>query len=238
MKGVVKITRLTKYTSWSTSRIFIGIWKSVFYRSQKLTHWKNTFIYLSFALCYLLYLGQDYMFYYIDWKSLIFTGVIPFIYLIVVNMLIVLAIQKKIPSIRINSTSLRRQRLCNVIFKQDPKLPKIKLPRHSALTLIAISVMFMICNFPRLFLNIAEWNIELVTVIDDNGCEQAPDWFEVLMSLSNFSLTMNSTINCIIYYYFSKKFKRKMGRNIRWVQALVWNLIVTTGGSWWRSHSF
>ena len=75
-----------------------------------------------------LRLDQDYVFYYINWTRLIFTGVIPFIYLIVVNMLIVLAIKKKIPSIRINSTSLRRQRLFNVISKQDPKLPKTKLP--------------------------------------------------------------------------------------------------------------
>ena len=185
-----------------------------------------------------LRLDQDYVFYYINWTRLIFTGVIPFIYLIVVNMLIVLAIKKKIPSIRINSTSLRRQRLCNVISKQDPKLPKTKLPRHSAFTLVAISIMFLICNLPRIFLNIAEWNIELVTMIDDNGCEQAPDWFEVLMSLSNFSLTINSAVNCIIYYYFTKKFKKKINNNIRWVQALVWSLIITTGGSWWSSHTF
>jgi hypothetical protein len=174
-----------------------------------------------------LRLDQDYVFYYINWTRLIFTGVIPFIYLIVMNILIVLAIKKKIPSGRKSKNS------CNFILQQESKLPKVKLPRQSALTLVAINVLFLICNFPRLFLNIAEWNIQLGSVINGDEFKQVPNWFDFLMSLSNFSLTINSAANCLIYFYFSKKFKNELQMNIQWAKAWAWGFIITSSSHVW-----
>jgi hypothetical protein len=118
-------------------------------------------------------------------------------------------------------------------LQQESKLPKVKLPRQSALTLVAINVLFLICNFPRLFLNIAEWNIQLGSVIYADECKQVPNWFDFLMSLSNFSLTINRAANCLIYFYFSKKFIYELQMNIQWAKAWAWGFIITSSSHVW-----
>lgn len=159
-----------------------------------------------------LRLNQDYIFYYTYWTQLIFTGVIPLVYLTVMNSLIFLAIRKKIPKY----SSLRRK--ITVLFSSqislnrtssvEEEIHKTKFSRSVSITLVAINVIFCICHFPRLLLNFIEFNF-----VHDNSfsCARA-NWFEVLMSLSVVCLTINSCANCIIYYLFWKSFKNAISK--------------------------
>lgn len=91
---------------------------------------------------------------------------------------------------------------------------KLKIKRrpassYSTLTLLAIVIMYIVCNIPRLVLNLAEHLLQdqISTNLDICGCEMFPDWFIVLISINHFLLTVNSSANFIIYLSLEKKFK-------------------------------
>ena len=80
---------------------------------------------------------------------------------------------------------------------------------RSAVTLTAIVIMYIICNIPRLVLNLAE---HLLTPPDLSppgcSCSPSPVWFTVLLHLSHFLLTLNSSVNFLIYWSVGNNFKR------------------------------
>ena len=80
---------------------------------------------------------------------------------------------------------------------------------YSVLTLTSIVIMYILCNIPRLILNLAEHFLheELSSKKDSCGCKIEPKWFTNLCSLSHFLLTLNSSANFIIYGVTEKKFK-------------------------------
>ena len=80
---------------------------------------------------------------------------------------------------------------------------------RSAVTLTAIVIMYILCNIPRLVLNLAE---HLLTPTDLSppgcSCSPSPMWFTVLLHLSHFLLTLNSSVNFLIYWSVGNSFKR------------------------------
>ena len=80
---------------------------------------------------------------------------------------------------------------------------------YSAVTLLAIVIMYIVCNIPRLVLNLAEHLLQdqISNNFDVCGCEKFPTWFIILVSINHFLLTVNSSANFIIYSSLEKKFK-------------------------------
>ena len=83
---------------------------------------------------------------------------------------------------------------------------------YSALTLTSIVIMYIICNIPRLFLNLAEHLIqeEKQDNMDRCGCKKEPKWFTILCGISHFLLVVNSSANFIIYGSTENKFKKTL----------------------------
>ena len=100
---------------------------------------------------------------------------------------------------------------------------------HSAGTLTAIVMMYLVCNVPRLVLNMAEYQLyPSVYGLDDCGCSLTPTWFRVLCRISHLLLTLNSSINFIIYISIGKRFKK-----IVWDQMTLCgnrNRMISTNG--------
>ena len=107
---------------------------------------------------------------------LIFTGFLPFVYLAVVNSLIIFVIKKKIPSY---SSFKQRSRSSSQIALEIRRntIDKINTPTFSnnkSITLIAIDVIFLICHSPRLWLNFDEQTIieedTTIFLMKKDGC--------------------------------------------------------------------
>ena len=104
----------------------------------------------------------------------------------------------------------------DVSIEKQPMIrrPSFRIERrtvssNSAFTLIAIVIMYVICNIPRLVLNLAEHLLEeeINNNFDLCGCHQEPIWFLFLIHVNHFLLTVNSSANFIIYLSMEKKFK-------------------------------
>ena len=184
----------------------------------------------------------DYIYYYVHWFRNIFTGIIPIIFLIIVNTAIYYFLsttgrsrpQYSMSFLR-NQDGVSEQYLmeprnmqsrdvspCNDIPLENLNTQEMNLSRHpsprlprrrtnySALTLTLIVIMYIICNIPRLVLNLFEHLLqeELTNKKDSCGCKEEPKWFTILCSISHFLLTVNSSANFIIYGVTEKKFKK------------------------------
>ena len=80
---------------------------------------------------------------------------------------------------------------------------------HSARTLSAIVILYIASNIPRLLLNLTEhhYKSQLHQGYSDCGCVKDIVWLEVLLRLHHFLLTVNSSVNFIIYWSVGKQFK-------------------------------
>ena len=76
--------------------------------------------------------------------------------------------------------------------------------------------MYMICNMPRLVLNMAEYMLyPNVYDADSCGCSLTPTWFAILCRISHLLLTVNSSLNFLIYFSIGKRFKRIVCQQIQ-----------------------
>jgi hypothetical protein len=102
--------------------------------------------------------NKEYIFYYTYLTRLIFTGILPFVFLVVVNSLIIFAIKKSIPSYSSFKQRIRYPSQLRIEIRRNTvdKIPTPKFSTNTSITLIAIDVIFLICHFPRLLLNFDE----------------------------------------------------------------------------------
>ena len=215
---------------------FIGVWKPLFYKKLKVTLSKKTHfvlyilppIILSTAvnipkffeteIVMLNHTNDDrqdvgyeitsirsdpeYVLYYVNFTRLIITGIIPFIYLLSMNILIILAIKNKIPRIvkNRNGSDLSSS-------NQFQPIPPVKIPTNSYLALIIIVLLFLICQLPRLTLNTLEWIFDFDSFFNSTVCTSQIKITIIMMISNNFFLTLNSSINFLLYHSLWKKYK-------------------------------
>merc|ERR1719234_1014897 len=136
-----------------------------------------------------LRIDPDYVLYYVHWTRLLCTGAIPFLYLFYINLRIY-------SRMRQNSQSSVRNRPSSA-----------KKAGNLATILILIVLVFLISNTPRLVLNLTEviiYNGWLTT----SGCNVMPEWYSILISINHLFLTINSSINFLIYCSVGERFQR------------------------------
>ena len=181
---------------------------------------------------------SNYIYYYILWFRNIVTGIIPIAFLIIVNGAIIFCLpsssnqsstrsnslkcSSKWPSssrsISLKSKSQERE---HPLTDLDLVLMETKSFRvlrrknsHSilTLTLTIIIIIYIVCNLPRLLLNVFEHLLEddQEKNLDKCGCEIEPKWFTIMCSVSHFLLTFNSSINFIIYWSTVSKFRKNL----------------------------
>ena len=94
---------------------------------------------------------------------------------------------------------------------------------HSAIiTLTVIVIMYIICNIPRLIVNLFEHldQYEIANKLDICGCKKQPKWMLILIYISHLLLTLNSSANFVIYYSTEWNFKRCLNNWLKKVQCM------------------
>ena len=112
--------------------------------------------------------------------------------------------------------------------------------KNRALTLTSIVIMYIICNIPRLVLNLAEHLIqdEKQDNMDRCGCKKEPKWFTILCSISHFLLVVNSSANFIIYGSTENKFKKTLKDIIHSFRKRVQLIIFIYKSMIWNGQKF
>ena len=97
----------------------------------------------------------------------------------------------------------------NTMLSEDQITENRRSLSHSARTLSAIVLLYVVCNLPRLFLDLTEhlYHFKLQQDYSNCGCVNDIVWLEILVRLSHFLLTVNSSVNFIIYWSVGKQFK-------------------------------
>ncbi|XP_023346387.1 FMRFamide receptor isoform X2 [Eurytemora carolleeae] len=139
-----------------------------------------------------LRLDTDYVYYYIHWTRLILTGVGPFLYLSAMNLMIY----------------CRMQRPTTVVQRRSAAAKKAG---NLASILLVIVLVFLVSNVPRLIVNLAEFYFQN----PENGYFCDPVWWQILISVSHLFLTLNSSLNFLIYCSVGEKFKKIFCKSIR-----------------------
>ena len=96
-----------------------------------------------------LRMNPKYIFYYIHIARLLVMGILPFLALLVINILTLIKIKE---GLKIRVSSLKAQ-------KNQSK------SRRQSITLMTIALVYLICNLPRVTLNLAEY----LTQVDANS---------------------------------------------------------------------
>jgi hypothetical protein len=153
-----------------------------FFESEVIYHkdGNTTEIYLDVTE---LRMNDGYVTWYINYARLIVLGLLPFTAISFLNTKIYLAIRRR---------------------RKGRRRPDDNL----SIVLVIIVAVFIICNLPRLILNMHE-----ITVIQDvNRCQETdlggfPTWSIALGFFSHVFLVFNSSINLVIYCMVGAKFR-------------------------------
>ena len=139
--------------------------------------------------------------YYVLWYSnvgrLIVTGVVPFTALAYLNS-------------RIFSVVRRRRRMTNrpSVTSAASAAQKAEETRQ-AIVLFVIVIMFVCCHALRILLNVNELlTLEVVRASIHNNCASFPFWAMISASVSQFLITVNSSVNFFIYCFMSRQFRK------------------------------
>ena len=100
---------------------------------------------------------------------------------------------------------------------------------RKAQVLFAIVIIFVVCNVPRIILNMEElsaitpsyWNSynpiskgnsseEAIKTFDAISCYSAPFWAHILNSISKLLLTFNASVGCFVYCMICSRFREEM----------------------------
>ena len=86
---------------------------------------------------------------------------------------------------------------------------RLKNTNYSGLTLTAIVIVYLVCNLPRLIINLVEYTLRPeIYQLGECGCFLTHWWVSSMIRISHLLLTINSSVNFIIYFSSSKQFKK------------------------------
>ena len=86
----------------------------------------------------------------------------------------------------------------------------------SFITLAAIVVLYIVCNTPRLLINMMEY----LGHLEDINCHNIHlSWVELFLRVSDLLPVINSAVNCVIYFFVSKTFKKVLLVKFRLVKV-------------------
>lgn len=143
-----------------------------------------------------LRLDDQYVLWYSNVARLVVTGIIPFASLTYLNS-------------RIYTVIRRRRRMTNRPRAAPSAAQKAEESRQ-AIVLLVIVILFLICHTLRIILNVhGLFNLKFVRQSLRNGCSGVTNlWSLIGASISHILLTINSSVNFIIYCFMCTTFRR------------------------------
>lgn len=155
-----------------------------------------------------LRLNEDYAFYYVHLTRFFITGILPFTSLLFLNYGIYRAMKQR----RTNTSLANSNRNNNTTATNNHESEE----NRQALVLFFIVLLFLVCNVPRIVLNFYEMlTINAFRENVDNICFQLPEWVMITTSLSLLLMTINSSINFLIYCFLNPTFRTEFVRRAK-----------------------
>ena len=119
---------------------------------------------------------------------------------------------------------------------------------RKAQVLFVIVIIFVVCNVPRIILNMEElsaiapsyWNSynpiskensseQAFKTFDAIKCYSAPFWAHILRSISKLLLTLNASVGCFVYCMICSRFRNEMSKGFTKIKFYMKKII---GGNW------
>ena len=156
---------------------------------------------------------SDYIAYYIFATRLLVTGLLPFGALVFFNYRIHVGLRTA--RLRVREWKFPRRTAGATLRHQ-----RMRTELNLAVVLVAIVVVFLVCNLPRLLLNL----LELVLLhqegekAGEGRCQGAvilPAWFQCLTAFSHLMLMTNASVNFLIYWSMSACFKSVLHSSLK-----------------------
>ena len=148
--------------------------------------------------------SHGYTTYYVKWFRGIATLFLPFLLLVLLNA-------------RIFASLKWRNRVQSaIVWRGDAEEEHARVRRQEnrlATLLVAIVLMFLVCNLPRILMNVYEnvgWEEEEEEEEGDSAAGAAPDWFLVCIQVSHFLLVANSSVNIVLYTWLNPLFREML----------------------------
>ena len=174
--------------------------------SDMIPTWKDAILVPEIYISDFLIANQHYLVYYY-WTCVFILGVLPFTFLIFLNFHICKSIREQ--NYEVTNTIDEEASISNHNRRIDEERSITKVA-------IVIIVVFLICHglrtFVQLFLGACELDLQCGGV----------EWHPIILSLSNFFIILNSSINIVIYCIVCKKFRKDCSKTSKeWVNAIA-----------------
>jgi len=156
-----------------------------------------------------LRLKKEYIIYYHTWTWVVFTGLIPLIILIFLN----LRILSSLRSLRCRLETGKTSTNGSTTITTSDKLRERRATQQSrdcnlAIILVSTVVMFFLCHLPRVVTSIYEAaNIHSILDCRDKGRDKTPIWFMYITNAVQLLMVVNASVNLPIFFFAGKTFR-------------------------------
>ena len=142
-----------------------------------------------------------YVLLYMNIVNIIVTGIIPLIMLAYLNF----RIYKSMRTFMHRHHTLRGQRK-----QTDKQTAEVKNQRTQTIILFVIVIIFVLCHFLRIILNVEELILHWTTFRDlSSQCRYAHSyWYYISTPISETLLKINSSVNFFVYCFFNQSFRK------------------------------
>ena len=151
---------------------------------------------------------------YVFWSKVIFMELLPYALIVSLNASIIYQLYKTGQFREKHSTIQQPSEEMRILDGKKPEAnrnqKRIQLERDMAITLVAISLMFVICQSIKLVVDIYELTVcdfsKIAIEGHDPECHN-PTKIDVVASLGNLFVCINSAANFLVYMIKGKRFR-------------------------------
>ena len=157
-----------------------------------------------------LRLDDSYVILYVNAARLLVQGIIPFVLLTILNYRIYWVIKRRRQMIN------RPAPAASAPAAATPRISSAQRKANEtqqAVVLFCIVLLFFVCHTPRFVLNVHEFlTLESLRKSIDHDCNDISLWALTCASVSHFLMTLNSSVNFVIYCFMCATFRRLLFR--------------------------
>jgi len=163
-----------------------------------------------------LRLKKEYIIYYHTWTWVVFTGLIPLIILIFLNLRILSSLRSLRCRLEIGKTVTNGSTTSEKL--RERRATQQSRDCNLAIILISTVVMFFLCHLPRVVTSIYEAaNIHSILDCRDKGRDKTPIWFMYITNAVQLLMVVNASVNLPIFFFAGKTFREVTINLLRWL---------------------
>jgi len=144
--------------------------------------------------------------YYHTWTWVVFTGLIPLIILIFLNLRILSSLRSLRCRLEIGKTVTNGSSTTEKL--RERRATQQSRDCNLAIILVSTVVMFFLCHLPRVVTSIYEAaNIHSILDCREKGRDKTPIWFMYITNAVQLLMVVNASVNLPIFFFAGKTFR-------------------------------